>query len=234
MKAVARTHIGRVRKSNQDSLLVLPESCPIYAVADGMGGHLGGDTASRMAIEGLKALCGQTPSPEAIVACYQKITKEIFLRQQQDESLSGMGTTLTMLWEAEKVIILGHVGDSRAYLLRAGQLYQMSNDHSLVQEMVRSGLLAREAAASYPYRNVITRAVGTEEKVLCDTAVYDKQPGDRWLLCSDGLSEYLDEGMLLDSMLLDDLEAAADRMIVSALEGGGRDNISLVLLEVAA
>lgn len=231
MKATARTHIGRVRKTNQDSLLVLEDACPLYAVADGMGGHLGGDTASRMAVEGLRSLAGQNPSPEAIVACYQRISRDIFLRQQTDESLSGMGTTLTMLWEAPNAVMLGHVGDSRAYLLRAGRLYQMSRDHSLVQELVRSGQLPKEASASYPYRNVITRAVGTERQVLCDTGVYDKRPGDRWLLCSDGLSEYLDEEMLLSAMLTEDAGEAADGMIVRALESGGRDNISLILLE---
>lgn len=232
MKAVARTHIGRVRRSNQDSLLALPQ-CPVYAVADGMGGHLGGDTASLMAIEGLRALCQSRPSTEAIVDCYQRISRAIYLRQLSDENLRGMGTTLTMLWETERSVLLGHVGDSRAYLLRAGELRQMSSDHSLVQEMVQKGLLESAQAASYPYRNVITRAVGTEETVLCDTAVYEKLPGDRWLLCSDGLSEYVNGSLLLETMSLSDLDEAADRMVVRALEGGGRDNISLVLLEAA-
>lgn len=232
MRSVARTHIGRVRQSNQDALLVMPDAHPIYAVADGMGGHRGGDIASFMAIEGLKALYGQPPSREAIDACYQRITRDIYLRQQEDEYLSGMGTTLTMLWEAPDSVLLGHVGDSRAYLLRGGQLTQVSNDHSLVGEMVRSGALARDAARSFPYRNVITRAMGTEDQVVCDTAVFDKVPGDRWLLCSDGLSEHLDARGIFDCLLMDDLEMSADRMVVGALEAGGRDNITLILLEV--
>lgn len=233
MRSVARTHIGRVRQSNQDALLVMPDACPIYAVADGMGGHRGGDIASFMAIEGLKALCGQTPSRQAIEACYQQINRDIFLRQQSQESLRGMGTTLTMLWETPDSVYLGHVGDSRAYLLRDGRLSQVSLDHSLVGEMIRSGALKREAARSYPYRNVITRAVGTEDHVSCDTAVFDKLPGDRWLLCSDGLSEYLDMSGIFDSMSADDLEESADQMVVGALEAGGRDNITLILLEVS-
>ena len=232
MRSVARTHIGRIRKSNQDALLVMPDVYPIYAVADGMGGHRGGDIASLMAIEGLKALYGMTPSLAAIDACYQRITHDIYQRQQADDYLSGMGTTLTMLWEGPESVLLGHVGDSRAYLLREGQLTQVSNDHSLVGEMVRSGALARDAARSSPYRNVITRAVGTEDRVLCDTAVFDKMPGDRWLLCSDGLSEHLDARSILECLMMNDLETSADRMVVGALEAGGRDNITLILLEV--
>ena len=232
MRSVARTHIGRVRQSNQDALLVMPDVYPLYAVADGMGGHRGGDIASFMAIEGLKALYGLPPSREAIDACYQHITREIYLRQQTDDALSGMGTTLTMLWEAPGSVFLGHVGDSRAYLLREGRLTQVSNDHSLVGELGRSGALARDAARSSPYRNVITRAVGTEDQVVCDTAVFDKLPGDRWLLCSDGLSEHLDARGIFDCLLMNDLEMSADRMIVGALEAGGRDNITLILLEV--
>ena len=137
-----------------------------------------------------------------------------------------------MLWEAPGSVLLGHVGDSRAYLLREGQLTQVSNDHSLVGEMVRSGALARDAARSSPYRNVITRAVGTEDRVVCDTAVFDRVPGDRWLLCSDGLSEHLDARSILDCLMMNDLETSADRMVVGALEAGGRDNITLILLEV--
>lgn len=232
MKSVARTHIGRVRQSNQDAMLVMPQRYPIYAVADGMGGHRGGDIASRMAIEGLKALEGLSPSREAIEGCYQQITRDIFVRQQTQEQLSGMGTTLTMLWEAQTSVYVGHVGDSRAYLMRAGELIQISHDHSLVGEMIRSGALTQEAARSYPYRNVITRAVGTDQKVLCDTGEFDKQSGDRWLLCSDGLSEYIDERGILDCLLMEDMEMSADKMIVGALSGGGRDNITLVLLEV--
>ena len=232
MRSVARTHIGRIRKSNQDALLVMPDVYPIYAVADGMGGHRGGDIASLMAIEGLKALYGLPPSLAAIDACYQRITHDIYLRQQGDDYLSGMGTTLTMLWEGPESVLLGHVGDSRAYLLREGQLTQVSNDHSLVGEMVRSGALARDAARSSPYRNVITRAVGTEDRVVCDTAVFDRVPGDRWLLCSDGLSEHLDARSILDCLMMNDLETSADRMVVGALEAGGRDNITLILLEV--
>ena len=235
MKAVWRTDIGLVRRSNQDSLLIGTGTYPIYAVADGMGGHRGGNIASAMAIDGLKnCLAGQVPAPDSITRCYEQITNSIYARQQHDSALSGMGTTLTMLWEAEKHIYLGHVGDSRAYLLRGGQLMQQSTDHSLVGELLQSGVLDEQEARSYPYRNVVTRAVGTERYIRCDTAVADKLPGDRWLLCSDGLTEYVTSEEILAIMSLPDMEQAADAFVQAALSGGGQDNVTLILLEVAS
>lgn len=235
MKAVWRTHIGKVRKSNQDALLVHLSAYPFYAVADGMGGHRGGDIASVMAIDGLKLhLADQLPSIEGIQSCYGLITKTIYERQKNDEKLSGMGTTLTLLWEAHDHIFMGHVGDSRAYQLREGLLIQQSEDHSLVGDLLRKGLIDVQAARSYPYRNVITRAIGTEDNILCDTAVFDKQAGDRWLICSDGLSEHLGFKEISDCLSIDDLDEAADRMVVLALEAGGRDNISVIIAEVDA
>lgn len=235
MKAVWRTHIGKVRKSNQDALLVEISGFPLYAVADGMGGHRGGDIASVMAIDSLKThLTQQIPSTKSIDSCFQTITKAIFDRQKQDDHLSGMGTTLTLLWETSDLIYMGHVGDSRAYLLREGLLMQKSEDHSLVGDLLRRGAIDLAAARNYPYRNVVTRAVGTEDKVLCDTAVFDKKPKDRWLLCSDGLTEHLDLEEIYDCLILEDMDEAADLMIVQALKAGGRDNITVILLEVGA
>lgn len=235
MKAVSRTHIGKVRGSNQDALLVQSSQYPLYAVADGMGGHRGGDIASVMAIEGIKQyLLNQQPSVESIQSCYGLITKAIYQRQKNNEQLSGMGTTLTLLWEADEFIYMGHVGDSRAYQLRGGILSQQSEDHSLVGDLLRKGLIDAQAARSYPYRNVITRAIGTEDSILCDTAVFDKQAGDRWLLCSDGLSEHLGAKEIFECLSMVDLDEAADRMVVMALDAGGRDNISVVIAEVGA
>lgn len=233
MRAVWRSDIGRVRSTNQDAYLVQEGVYPLYAVADGMGGHLGGDIASAMAIEGLKAcLKDQVPSEDVISDCVGRISREIFDRQVKDLSLQGMGTTLTLLWEDEVQVYLGHVGDSRAYLLREGKLRQLSHDHSLVSELLRSGVIDEEAAGDYPYRNVITRAVGTEEEILCDTAVIDKRPGDRFLLCSDGLSEYVKREQMQEMLHRESLEAIADTLLTLALERGGRDNITLILLEV--
>lgn len=234
MKAVWRSDIGRSRRSNQDACLILPQRAPVYAVADGMGGHHGGDIASAMAVQGLRVyLEDQLPSELAIQQCFEQISRDIFLRQQQEEALSGMGTTLTLLWEDADRMYLGHVGDSRAYLLRDGKLTQVTRDHSLVSELLSAGVIEPDAVREYPYRNVITRAVGTEEHVVCDTHMVEKLPGDRWLLCSDGLSEYVQDEAMLKELLGESLDAAADRLVAHALAHGGSDNITLVLMEVA-
>ncbi|MBR5430695.1 MAG: serine/threonine-protein phosphatase, partial [Firmicutes bacterium] len=148
--------------------------------------------------------------------------------------LSGMGTTLTVIWEDGDRVLLGHVGDSRAYRLRGEQLTQVSQDHSLVAEMVRDGLLTQEEADRHPYRNIITRALGTDEEVEPDILELDKQPGDRFLICSDGLTEYVKDQQLLEILTAQGMEQAADTLLGLALSGGGRDNISLVLAEVCA
>lgn len=234
MKAVWRSDTGLVRGSNQDALLALPGAYPLYAVADGMGGHLGGDTASAMAIEGLRRrLPGHRPDRERLISCVTDISREIYDRQLGDETLQGMGTTLTLLWRDGERLLIGHVGDSRAYLFRDGALRQVSQDHSLVGELLRSGVLDEDKARSYPYRNVITRAVGTQPQVSCDVREEAACPGDRWLLCTDGLSEHLSDGDIEACLRQQALDSAADQLLSGALSAGGRDNITLILLEVA-
>lgn len=235
MKAVIRTDRGNVMPVNQDTALMLDGPYPIFAVADGMGGHKGGNVASAMAIETVRqSLAAETPSEDALRRCFIRANQDIFLRQSREENLSGMGTTLTVLWDAGAFFYLGHVGDSRCYLLRDGTLYQMSTDHSLVAELVRDGMLRPEEADTYPYRNVITRAVGTGRHLNPDLTTPQKRPGDRWLLCSDGLTEYLKPDALLGFMREGALDAAAQRMLDRALALGGRDNITLILLEAEA
>ncbi len=234
MKAILRTDPGKVRDSNQDAALVLPGMAPLYAVADGMGGHRGGDVASAMAIEGLRELENVAPTEATIRACFSVINERINTRQGEDETLKGMGTTLTMLWETEDSVLLGHVGDSRAYLYRGARLYQVSRDHSLVGELLRTGVISKEAARDYPYRHIITRAVGTDSHLACDTAVMDKQPGDRWLLCSDGLTDGITDEQIEGCVRMADMEEGADTLMRMALEAGGRDNITVLLLEVSA
>ncbi len=234
MKAVLRTDPGKVRENNQDAALVQPGLAPLYAVADGMGGHRGGDVASAMAIEGLTELNNVAPAEATIRACFAVINERIHTRQEAEEPLKGMGTTLTMLWETEDSVLLGHVGDSRAYLYRAGHLYQVSRDHSLVGELLRTGVISKEAARDYPYRHIITRAVGTDSHLACDTAVMDKRPGDRWLLCSDGLTDSITDEEIQRCVAIPDMEAGADELMQMALDAGGRDNITVLLLEVTA
>lgn len=235
MKVTARTHVGNVRPSNQDALLILEGQYGLYGVADGMGGHQAGDVASRMAVEHLtKALKDKTPSEALLRKGIEKANSAVYKAQNKDFTLSGMGTTLTVIWENESEILLGHVGDSRAYRLRDGELTQVSQDHSMVAEMVRSGVLTPEEAASHPYRNIITRAVGTDKTVETDITLLDKQAGDLYLICSDGLTEYVTDQKLQEILTGSAMEEAADQLLKLALDGGGRDNISLVLAEVEA
>ena len=235
MIAVSRTHIGNVRPSNQDALLMQPGAFGLFGVADGMGGHKAGDVASRMAVEQVgNSLKNQRPAPELLRSAIERANARIFQAQLEDESLHGMGTTLTVIWEDEDRVLLGHVGDSRAYLLRNGEITQISQDHSMVAELVRCGELTEEEARVHPYRNIITRAVGTGILLTVDVTELEKQPGDVYLICSDGLSEYVEADQMRRVLLSRSLEEAADTLLQMALDGGGRDNISLVLAEVTS
>ncbi|MBQ8082118.1 MAG: Stp1/IreP family PP2C-type Ser/Thr phosphatase [Clostridia bacterium] len=231
MKWVSRTHIGNVRSSNQDTLII---GSSVYGVADGMGGHRGGDVASHMAATELLSLLGdKEPSEEGLREAVKLVNTAIYNRQLNEPELSGMGTTLTVLWESENALLLAHVGDSRAYLLHEGALRQISEDHSLVGEMLRNGVLSKEAAAHHPYKNMITRAVGTDPLVEVDCLTLPKEQGDVWLLCSDGLSNYIPDSELQETLTLHTLEEAADLLLRAALDRGGQDNITLVIAEVA-
>ncbi len=233
MITAIRTHPGMIRKSNQDSLLAKEGAFPLYAVADGMGGHRGGNVASAMAVACLSEMDLSIPPDKGLLNDAVLLANSlIWKRQRSDFSLSGMGTTLTALWEGREDVILAHVGDSRAYLYRGGILTQKTSDHSLVGELLRSGAITPEMARNYPYRNIVTRAVGTDETLECDLIRENRQPLDRWLLCSDGLTEYATKENLLLAMQMP-LEAAADTLLRLALDGGGRDNITLILLEVS-
>ena len=235
MNAASRTHIGLVRASNQDALLLQPGKYGLYGVADGMGGHKAGDIASMMAVALVKRFfCDVKPTKEQLRKGIEEANQMIYEEQLYRSDLSGMGTTLTVIWEDKDRILLGHVGDSRAYLLREKTLRQVSQDHSMVAEMVRDGLITPEEARRHPYRNIITRALGTDEWVDVDVTEIEKRAGDIYLICSDGLSEYVPEDQMQALLLEHDLEEAADLLLNLALKGGGRDNISLVIAEVTA
>jgi len=231
MRVCQRTHQGLVRSSNQDSLLV---DQGVFGVADGMGGHNGGETASRVAVQVVKnALRGKKPEVRALEVGVEAANRRIFDMARHDSALSGMGTTLTFLWEAETEVHLCHVGDSRAYLLRNGELKQITDDHSLVAELLRSNMISPEAARTHPYRNVITRAVGVDPTVNADIFAHDKQKDDLWLICSDGLTNMVPDETLLSVLKEAETdETAADELLALALEKGGTDNISFVLCRV--
>jgi PPM family protein phosphatase len=226
----AATDIGRIREVNEDSLLI---EAPLYAVADGMGGHRGGDVASSLALETVEAMSRKGEG--SLADRVREANRAVHERSEADRNVSGMGTTLTAVTVEDGVARLAHVGDSRAYLLRAGDLRQISADHTLVARMVKAGEITREEAAVHPHRNVVTRALGTEGSVQVDETTVPLLDGDRLLLCSDGLT-----GMVTEDQIQAILEAepvpqrAADRLVKAANRAGGIDNITVVVLEAHA
>ena len=225
----ALTDVGRVRASNQDAII---EGERLFGVADGMGGHKGGETASAGARDGLvELLAGKAPALDSLREAVTEVNSRLFRQQQGDERLSGMGTTLTVLWFSEHYVYIGHVGDSRAYLLRDGKLRQMTSDHSLVAELVRSGVLTPEQAEGHPMRNVITRAVGTEETVEVDLLVEERQAGDLWLVCSDGLYGMVSDSAMEAILTVNTPKTASKLLVDAALAAGGHDNVTVVLLQ---
>ena len=231
MHVCHRTHQGLVRASNQDCLLV---EQGIYGVADGMGGHNGGETASLVTVQVIKnALRGKQPDSNALELGVEAANRRVYDMARHDSALSGMGTTLTFLWEAPEMIHLCHVGDSRAYLLRGGEFTQITQDHSLVAELLSKNMISPEAARTHPYRNVITRAVGVDPIVEADIFTHDSQPDDLWLICSDGLTNMVaDDAIASILKTAENDEAAADELLKQALEKGGTDNITAVVIKL--
>lgn len=232
MKVTSRTDKGKLRPTNQDALLVCEGEYTLLGVADGMGGHLGGDVAGKTAVKVVEEeLKNAVPDEIVLRKAFWHANLQIYDAQLHSEELSGMGTTLTVLWEDKDRYLIGHVGDSRAYLLRGGELTQLSCDHSYVQTLVFKGLITKEEARVHPRRNLITRAIGTDETVYTDVIEMDRQAGDKLLLCSDGLTEYLTDERLCEILTSMPAEEAADTLLNEALEAGGADNITLIIAE---
>ena len=228
--AFALTDVGKVRAANQDALVVSDELL-LYGVADGMGGHNGGETASAGARDGMiAALRGKEASLDALRDAVVQVNADLFRQQAEDESLSGMGTTLSVIWLSEHFVYLAHVGDSRVYRFRDGKLEQMTDDHSLVGELMRAGYLTPEQAENHPNKTVILRAVGTESGIDVDLAVEERNAGDLWLICSDGLHGMVKDDKMEAILSVNTPEAAAQLLMDAALAAGGRDNISVVLV----
>lgn len=225
-----RTDVGKVRANNQDAPIV-SEKLRLYGVADGMGGHKGGEVASTSARDDLlRELEGKTPSVAALSGAIEEVNRQIYHQQEHDDALTGMGTTLSVLWMSDNFIYIGHVGDSRVYLLRDGEFKQMTLDHSLVEQLVREGVLTEEEAQNHPMRNIITRAIGTDESVEVDVVVEERRKGDLWLACSDGLHGLVDDRQMRDALRQYAPEKAADVLLKAALDAGGRDNVTLVIV----
>lgn len=225
-----RTDVGKVRANNQDAPIV-SEKLRLYGVADGMGGHKGGEVASISARDDLlRELEGKTPSVATLSGAIEEVNRQIYHQQEHDDALTGMGTTLSVLWMSDNFVYIGHVGDSRVYLLRDGEFKQMTLDHSLVEQLVREGVLTEEEAQNHPMRNIITRAIGTDESVEVDVVVEERRKGDLWLACSDGLHGLVDDRQMRDALRQYAPEKAADVLLKAALDAGGRDNVTLVIV----
>lgn len=228
------TDTGRVRQANEDSYLTEP---PLFAVADGMGGHVAGDVASSTAVETIKTMAQETPpSDDGSLSLYlKKANAEIHNRAKADPQLSGMGTTCTLLYLDGTTAHVAHVGDSRAYLLRNGEISQITEDHTLVERMVREGRLDRSEASNHPQRSVITRALGIDGDVEVDEVTIEVLEGDRLLLCSDGLTSMIEPEQVREVLISSpQAQQAAERLIEEANLAGGEDNITVVLLDIGS
>jgi PPM family protein phosphatase len=232
VEQVGRTDVGRQRSVNEDSLVLAP---PFFAVADGMGGARAGEVASAMAADEFE---GETESGEAPEAQLSRILRQanrrIYDLAVSDDSHRGMGTTVTAAKVSGDEVSLGHVGDSRAYRLRDGELEQLTRDHSLVAELQRSGQLSPEAAEHHPQRSIITRALGPEPDVEVDTYTVAGRGGDVFLLCSDGLTGMVSDGEMASIVRrASSLDEAAETLVRAANQSGGKDNITVVLFSLA-
>jgi protein phosphatase len=242
------TDVGRVRSSNEDSLGVFPD-LGLYLVADGMGGHAAGEVASRLAVETVQEYLAGAGSEEdtlpfelppdlavtarLVTAAAKFANLRIHEAARADTAKSGMGTTLVMALrdrDAADSVYIGHVGDSRAYLVRDGQARQLTQDHSLINDYISQGLLSEEEANQHPLKHVITRALGSARQVDVDLQRLTLKPGDTIVLCSDGLSNLVGESEIAEAIRTDDLKAACRRLVDLALKKGGDDNVTVVLL----
>jgi PPM family protein phosphatase len=234
LRAGAKTDVGLQRQRNEDSFVA---EYPLFAVADGLGGHLGGEVASQMAVETLtEATKSDGPDdgiPDRLREAIHRANVAVAERASNDPRLTGMGTTLTALVVGSDRIYLGHVGDSRAYLLRDGELQALTEDHTLVRRMVREGRLTPEQAEIHPQRSVLTRALGIEDQLEVDQATVEVTVGDRLLLCSDGLTSMVsDEDIRKILAGHDEPQAASEALVEAANEAGGQDNITTVVIDV--
>lgn len=227
--AALRTDIGKTRKQNEDAAW-MDEAKGVFAVADGMGGHLAGEVASRMAIEVVQRMAKGSADIAAMREAVNSAHEAILAHAKANPACAGMGTTLSALWKCGRYAYIAHVGDSRIYRYRGGELEQITQDHSLVEELVRARIITREEARQHPRRNIITRALGTPGDNAPDMLAADRQKGDVWLLCSDGLTGMVPDEQIAETLADEkNLDEAADSLLKQALEAGGRDNVTLIL-----
>lgn len=235
VRYAARSDVGLVRSNNQDSAYAGPH---LLAVADGMGGHAGGDIASSVAVAHLAPLDDEAHGPDdaldELSRALNEAHEELLALAEDHPELAGLGTTVTALLRSGNKLAMAHIGDSRAYLLRDGELAQVTTDHSFVQHLVNTGKLTPEEAEQHPQRSVLLRVLGDfDMEIVPDLSVREARRGDRWLLCSDGLSGVVSHDTLADTMREEpDADACADQLVELALRGGAPDNVTVVVADI--
>lgn len=235
LRYAARSDVGLVRSNNQDSAYAGPH---LLVVADGMGGHAGGDVASSVAVAHLAPLDDEAHGPDDALDELSRALgdahAELLARAEENPELAGLGTTVTALLRAGNKLAMAHIGDSRAYLLRDGELTQVTSDHSFVQHLVNTGKITPEEAEHHPHRSVLLRVLGDfDMEILPDVSVREARAGDRWLLCSDGLSGVVSRDTIAETLAgYEDVGACADQLVQLALRGGAPDNVTVVVSDV--
>jgi PPM family protein phosphatase len=244
------TDVGRKRNHNEDSFLI-DDELQLFVVADGMGGHAGGGTASKIAVETIdrelrtayeakdslftfKGPLQESPLPEVLRSAVERACQAIFLAAKEDPRLEGMGTTVISLLVNEDHALFAHVGDSRAYLVRGDLIQQISEDHSLVNEQIKAGMITPEEAKHSRYKNIITRSVGYEQDVQVDVMGIIAEPGDVFILCSDGLANMVEDTELREIAQRTPLAEMPKRLVDLANERGGDDNITVIVVQTGA
>ena len=234
MQVVSRTHVGLVRENNEDALLVREPY--LFAVADGMGGYAAGEIASRAILKAFEAAThslrhqqGEQNIHKVLVEAFDKANTHVFKMAVSNDKYTGMGTTMTALYlPGDGTAYCCHVGDSRLYTYREGNLVQVTRDHTYVADLQASGEITEEEAFIHPQRHVLMKALGVEESVRADSLHFKLLPDDRLLLCSDGLSDMLRQQEILDLMGGEDINSVADQLLERSLCNGGRDNVSFI------
>lgn len=227
----SRTDVGCVRDHNEDSLLVAP---PLFAVADGMGGHAAGEVASEIAITVLGEKAPHTPDAAALGRAVEDANRAVILAANEKRGRAGMGTTMTAAVLQKDRLVIAQVGDSRAYLLHQGRLQQLTRDHSLMADMIEAGRLTPEEARTHPNRSVITRALGSDPRMVPDLYEITVETGDRLLLCSDGLSSMVEDSAIESTLARTrDPQRCASMLVNEAIAAGGYDNVTVVVVDVA-
>lgn len=239
MKVISKTNVGMVRTNNEDSFLVREPY--LFAVADGMGGCAAGEIASRATLRSFAAATHELregfegDASSIIKAAFEKANEHVFKMAVSNEAYTGMGTTLTALYlQQDGTAYAAHIGDSRLYLFRHDTLIQVTRDHTYVTQLLDEKKISREEAMIHPQRHMLMRAIGVEENIELDVIPFSVEQGDRLLLCTDGLSDMLTEMEMTQLMQGEDIDKVGDALIERALDNGGRDNVTLVLLEITA